>query len=339
MNKDNPNILYVDDEKDNLFAFKAAFRRFYKIITFSTGQEALEYLKTNTVDLLICDQKMPKMTGIEILEKASTLYPNTIRMILTGYSDMQAIIDAINKGKVYNYISKPWDVEQLRILIDKALETQKLRNKNQALSIEKQQLELRTSQLEKENIQAQFEILKNQINPHFLFNCLNILSSLIEIDQEKAVLFTYKFSELYRNLLELKEEKLIYLDEEIDFTKAYVDLQMIRFQGNLIVEYEIDQDCMKMQLPPFTLQFLLENAIKHNVVSLNQPLKIVIQNKSNHIVIRNNLQLREDVPNSTKTGLLNLKNRYQIITSQKLYFDQTETEYIAKVPLVLSDGD
>ncbi|MEO1627683.1 MAG: response regulator, partial [Bacteroidota bacterium] len=159
----NYNILYVDDEADNLLAFRAIFRRQYKVFTALGGQAALELLQTQAIDLIVSDQRMPKMSGVELLEKVRHQQPDMIRMVLTGYSDVQAIIDAINKGQVDRYITKPWNVEELRMIISNALEAYSLRKQNK-------QLLLQTARQEKENILAQYEILKSQINPHFLFN-------------------------------------------------------------------------------------------------------------------------------------------------------------------------
>ncbi|MBK6363451.1 MAG: response regulator [Saprospiraceae bacterium] len=123
------SILYLDDEVDNLTAFKAVFRRFYNIHIAENADIAQEILAHQSIDLIICDQRMPGKTGVEFLEQISGTHPDVIRMILTGYSDMQAIIDAINKGKVYHYITKPWKFEELKVIFDNALETYTLRKK------------------------------------------------------------------------------------------------------------------------------------------------------------------------------------------------------------------
>ena len=132
-NKSLQPILYVDDEEDNLTVFNSAFRRDYKVHLALSGQEGLEILKKNEVQLIITDQRMPEMTGIQFLEKIIPDYPDCIRMILTGFSDIEAIIQAINTGRVYRYITKPWSKEDLKINIDKALETYHLRDQNRKL--------------------------------------------------------------------------------------------------------------------------------------------------------------------------------------------------------------
>ena len=121
------SILYVDDEVDNLYSFQSLFRRDYKIFIAESGAEALQLLEENKVELIISDQRMPEMTGVEFFEAIKDKYPDVIRMVMTGYSDMQAIIDSINKGRIYQYIAKPWEEDELKVIIDNALETYDLR--------------------------------------------------------------------------------------------------------------------------------------------------------------------------------------------------------------------
>ena len=128
-------ILYVDDEESNLRIFKTTFKRHYQVFTALSGAEGLEILAENEIHLIITDQKMPKMTGIEFLERVLPLYPDPIRIILTGFSDVEAIIKAINTGSVYRYITKPWNKDELKITIDKALETYTLQQENKQLIV------------------------------------------------------------------------------------------------------------------------------------------------------------------------------------------------------------
>jgi serine phosphatase RsbU (regulator of sigma subunit) len=131
--KSLPPILYVDDEEDNLTVFNSAFRRDYEVHLALSGQEGLEIMKKYPIQIIITDQRMPEMTGIQFLEKIIPDYPDCIRMILTGFSDIEAIIQAINTGRVYRYITKPWSKEELKINIDKGLETYNLRDQNRKL--------------------------------------------------------------------------------------------------------------------------------------------------------------------------------------------------------------
>ncbi|MEN9522975.1 MAG: hypothetical protein RL065_1352 [Bacteroidota bacterium] len=132
----NYNILYVDDEQHNLNSFKAAFRRHYNVFTALGAKEGIEVLNNNPIHLIITDQRMPEMTGVEFLEKAIGLYPETIRMILTGFSDVEDIIRAINTGRIYRYITKPWQEQELKMTIDLALDSLDLRIRNTELQQE-----------------------------------------------------------------------------------------------------------------------------------------------------------------------------------------------------------
>jgi len=127
------SILYVDDEEQNLVSFKASFRRYFEIFTAKGGKEGLEILQNNNVNLVITDQRMPEMTGVQFLEKVIPAYPETVRMILTGFSDVEAIITAINTGRVFRYITKPWDQTELKMTIDNACQMYTLQQSNKVL--------------------------------------------------------------------------------------------------------------------------------------------------------------------------------------------------------------
>ncbi len=127
------SILYIDDEENNLISFKSTFRRDYHIHVASSGQQGLEIMEMHTIQLVITDQRMPDMSGIEFLEQIVPLYPDCMRMIMTGFSDLEAVIQAINKGNIYRYVSKPWNQEDLKITIDSALEVYNLKSQNKHL--------------------------------------------------------------------------------------------------------------------------------------------------------------------------------------------------------------
>ncbi|MCO4291969.1 response regulator [Solitalea sp. MAHUQ-68] len=134
MTDEQINILYIDDEPHNLTAFKAAFRREFTVFTAESAAEGRKILDENEIHILITDQRMPNITGIEFLESILEIHPNPIRMLLTGYADISAVIDAINKGQVYRYISKPWDEYELRQNIQNGYDVYMLRRKNKQLT-------------------------------------------------------------------------------------------------------------------------------------------------------------------------------------------------------------
>jgi response regulator RpfG family c-di-GMP phosphodiesterase len=138
-------ILYVDDEENNLTSFKATFRIRYNVITALSGDEALKILETKPVELIITDQRMPNMTGIEFLEQVLEKYPDPMRLLLTGYADMTAVIDSVNKGKIFHYLTKPWNEEEVEKTLKRALEAydekQKMKEMNEKLAVSNDQLE------------------------------------------------------------------------------------------------------------------------------------------------------------------------------------------------------
>lgn len=152
--KDQVNILYVDDEQTNLFSFKASFRRDYNVFTASSGSEGLELINQHEFHILISDQRMPGMTGIEFFQKVKVSHPHPIRVLLTGYADINAVIDAINKGEVYRYVTKPWNTDEVKTIINNAFEIFKLREENRIL----------TERLVKANEQLEFLLRQNLIS-------------------------------------------------------------------------------------------------------------------------------------------------------------------------------
>ena len=162
------NILYVDDEENNLTSFRAALRRYYNIFTALSGAEGMEIFSKNDIHIIVTDQRMPNMTGVQFLQHLPD-EPDNIRMILTGFSDIEAIIEAINTGKVYRYITKPWDKDELKITIDNALEAVRLRRDNKHLIQELQEhnehleekVRVRTIEIEKKSAQLEAEKAKS----------------------------------------------------------------------------------------------------------------------------------------------------------------------------------
>ena len=139
------SILYVDDEENNLFSFKATFRIKYQVYTAISGEEALKILGSKEVQIIITDQRMPEMTGVQFLEKVLEKYPDPMRILLTGYADMGAVVDAVNKGKIFHYLAKPWNEEELTLTIERAyekyVEKMALTEMNEKLAVSNDQLE------------------------------------------------------------------------------------------------------------------------------------------------------------------------------------------------------
>ena len=193
---------------------------------------------------------------------------------------------------------------------------------------------VQAEKLKRENIQSQFEALKNQVDPHFLFNSLNTIYSLVDTHPDKAKEFITKFSKIYRYVLNVKENIVVKLSEELDFLRSYYFLQKIRYEENLEIIINIDARKIHYFIPPLSLQLLVENAIKHNIISEKKPLKIQITNNNVFLIIKNNLQAKENISESTNIGLNNLTERYKLISEITPKFYIKDNEYIAEIPLL-----
>jgi len=130
MSNDKINVLYIDDEEHNLTSFKASFRRIFNVYTAESAEEGGKLLETETIHVILSDQRMPKMTGIEFFESIKDSHPEPIRILITGYTDINAVVDAINRGQVYKYLTKPWNEEDVKNFVEKAYEVFRLRREN-----------------------------------------------------------------------------------------------------------------------------------------------------------------------------------------------------------------
>ncbi len=181
---------------------------------------------------------------------------------------------------------------------------------------------------------AKFESLKNQIDPHFLFNSLNVLSSLIEENPENAQRFTTSLSKIYRYVLEQKDKELVTVSEELAFAKTYMNLLKMRFENSITFELPENFDNSEAKVVPLSLQLLLENTIKHNVVSENKPLHIKIYIKDNFLVVENNLQKKEVLQDRKGVGLQNIVSRYAILSERKVLIDDNKEAFAVYLPIL-----
>jgi sensor histidine kinase YesM len=187
-------------------------------------------------------------------------------------------------------------------------------------------------QMKREQLALQYESLKSQVNPHFLFNSLNAVTSLISTDPEKAILFVKKLSEVFRYVLEQKDNEIITLDTELQFLDSYIFLQKIRFGENLTVNIDVPE--RNLFIVPLSLQMLIENAIKHNVISKEFPLTINISTKSgSYLVVSNNLK-KKPALSSNNLGLENIRSRYQFFTTNPVIVTERESEFRVEIPLI-----
>ncbi|MFK7806248.1 MAG: sensor histidine kinase [Saprospiraceae bacterium] len=193
---------------------------------------------------------------------------------------------------------------------------------------------LEQERLRKQQIASQLEGLKNQVNPHFLFNSMNTLAQLIPEDSARAVKFVEKLSKVYRYILEIKDKELVTLEEELTFLRAYLFLLKERFEENLQVEVSIPEEHLQKKVLPLSLQLLIENAIKHNITSTEQPLSITVMIKDGKLYVENKLQRKNQVMHSTKMGLENIKSRYSFFTQVRVLIEETADRFSVALPLI-----
>ncbi|MDR2039078.1 MAG: histidine kinase [Bacteroidales bacterium] len=191
----------------------------------------------------------------------------------------------------------------------------------------------REQQLREENLKYKYRTLKTQVNPHFLFNSLNTLSELVYVDAKKADNYIHKLAGIYRYILEHEETDLIPLDEELEFVKQYFELQKERAGNSILLDMDVE-NASQFNIIPISLQILVENALKHNSASEENPLKICIDNNDGYIIVSNNMQRKSILNDSPGTGLVNLEQRTKLITGREIIRSQENGLFIVKLPVI-----
>jgi len=202
-----------------------------------------------------------------------------------------------------------------------------------------QELLLANESLKKKNAESQFEVLKNQVNPHFLFNSFNTLRGIIQAKPIVAVDFVNNMSDVFRYSLKSTKENVVKLSEEIYFISAYLEILKERFGTKFKAAVDIDVSCYSYFLPPMSIQILVENALKHNIVSEQKPLQLFIRSVTEYqISISNNLQERKEQEPSMGMGLYNLNERYKYIAGLEIRVEKKEHEFVVIIPLLKHEG-
>jgi PAS domain S-box-containing protein len=237
--------------------------------------------------------------------------------IFWGYVSVNAIRD--EKGTLESLVATLFDLTERKQIEEELIHTQEL-------------LRTESRQLQKENLRSQFEMLKSQ---HFLFNSLNVLTSLIKLDPDLAEKFAEQMSKVYRYVLEHREEDLVSLRSEIDFISSYIFLLEIRFRDKVKVELRIPDEMMELSIAPLALQLLIENAVKHNTFSKKQPLTIeIFTDEEHYLLVVNNLQRREMKIEGTGVGLMNIEARFRHLTDKPPFFGEQGDRFVARIPLL-----
>lgn len=194
--------------------------------------------------------------------------------------------------------------------------------------------EIENQQLNQENLSLKYIQLKNQINPHFLFNSLNILSALTRTNQETALSFIQNLSGIYRYVLFQDQKDLVPLKDELEFIRSFIEILKSRYDEGLQVHFDIDKDVLNKEIIPMTLQLLIENAVKHNVVDENSPLVINIKSQIDELIISNSLNRKIVISGRNKIGLDMIRKRYKIVNDSEIKVSVEKDKFIVKIPLI-----
>jgi sensor histidine kinase YesM len=308
--------------------------KYLRIIGFSmVGALVMTYLSCNS-----CSQELRKFSMTAGITVSWVKYP--VKRLVTGVIStvVFTVIVAILMAKGYEYSLNLrfssyndfiFSSLVITFLISFFLHGREflLRWKESAVEAERYQ---------KENAMAQYESLKSQVDPHFLFNSLNVLTNLVYEDADKSAKFIKQLSEVYRYVLETRSKELVALEDEMKFVNAYLYLQQIRFGYKLIIQNNLNGQ--KGLVPPLVVQVLVENAIKHNTISEEHPLTIRISSGGESVIVENNIQkkmgLRED---STGIGLGNTRKRYEFLTDRKMEVEEGSGKFKVTLPLLTNE--
>lgn len=194
------------------------------------------------------------------------------------------------------------------------------------------EVEAENERLKRSQLETQLSQLKSQLNPHFLFNSLNTLKAMLEEKDDNSVEYLIKLSEVYRYFLDSSESNLVTVREEMTIVQAYFFMLKNRFEDNISLEINLLPKTLERKIPAISLQLLIENAVKHNVISRGKPLNIYVYETEHQLVVKNNLQTKRNREESTKIGLQNLNNRSKLLTQKEVIVEMTEKEFIVKIP-------
>lgn len=228
----------------------------------------------------------------------------------------------------YNYIN--WFTINIALLISAFLHAKGFMEELKKTS----KKEVVEQKLIAKSANAQFESLKNQLDPHFLFNSLNVLSSLIDENPRQAQKFTASMSKIYRYVLEQKDKELVTVEDELEFAKTYCELLKTRFEDSVDFVFDVKKEDYRRFVVPLSLQLLLENCIKHNFATSSKPLIIKIYSENDNLCIENNLQVREQIKESSGIGLANIVQRYALLTKKNVFIEKSEDYFKVKLPVL-----
>ena len=319
------------------------FSGYYQVLDFGNFILRLSYssIFTTLAGFMIA---YPNLFIIHLLNKSFSWNKRPVKRILLQFivgvafavsvaiiiTSLANFIDPYEEGLISVLISNSLIFSVVNIILMIALEAQ-------IFFYDSNEAKTKAEELENELSNIKLEVLKNQINPHFMFNSLNVLSGLIEYDVSKAQEFIDEFSMVYRYVLETIEKPVVSLKNELKFVRSYFFLQQIRYGDDLSIEINVPASLLNMLLPPLSLQIVLENAIKHNAINQSKPLKIEIYHQNENLMIRNNIQAKISTVYSSGLGQNNMTKRYALISDKLPEFIMEVKHYVVKLPLLNED--
>ena len=267
-----------------------------------------------------------------ILSIVSILIANFVLVYLCNYINFVIIQKVATTEQFFggDYNFRNWFMINIALLISAFLHAKSFMSELSKTS----RKEVVEQKLIAKSANAQFESLKNQLDPHFLFNSLNVLSSLIDENPGQAQKFTASMSKIYRYVLEQKDKELVTIEDEIEFAKTYCDLLKTRFENSVNFIFDVRDEDLRRFVVPLSLQLLLENCIKHNLATSSKPLLIKIFTEGDTLCIENNLQIREQIKESAGIGLSNIVQRYSLLTNENVFIEKSEDYFKVKLPVL-----
>lgn len=272
-----------------------------------------------------------------IISIISILIANTILVYFCNYMNFVVIQKATTSEQFFSskYNVSNWFMINIALLISAFLHAKGFMEELRKTS----KKEVVEQKLIAKSANAQFESLKNQLDPHFLFNSLNVLSSLIDENPKQAQKFTASMSKIYRYVLEQKDKELVTVEDELEFAKTYCELLKTRFEDSVDFDFDVKKEDYRRFVVPLSLQLLLENCIKHNFATSSKPLIIKIFSENDTLCIENNLQVREQIKESSGIGLANIVQRYSLLTKRNVFIEKSEDYFKVKLPVLSSKPD
>ncbi|MBD2701510.1 histidine kinase [Spirosoma sp. BT702] len=347
----SPLLLYVN-LPDSARNWTTIYRAFPFFAAFALINLVLYYLGITVTDW--CQRQLFRLFGKDVLmgfSGKSFLFTFLIALVLSIFftqmlhlvlGGIAFLVDHFgpsmahkSKGSPFSpevlaYIKRANNVLSVVIMLSAFYLTINLRAFQQIKDVQ-----LKAERLEKEALLSQFEALKQQLSPHFLFNSLSILTSLIHEDVELSEQFIKRLSKAYRYILEQRNQDMVLLKTELDFIKAYTFLLQIRFENKFEVIIDVSQENqLQCQIAPLTLQLLVENAVKHNRMSLQERLLVRIYTQDDWLIVENPIQPRDQPEPSTGVGLQNITNRYALLTDRPISYGHEAGSFIVKIPLL-----